>query len=507
MHSLRRWIALAFIIIPFAALAQTIGPGGGGTVGPGGGGNGCTSNCTLTGTTTTSALKAGQTFNGWVPTFGVLTGGANPVVSGGTAYAALDTITLAAGCTDNPVVVVSAVTGGVITAINVVDYGTCLTVPAANPLSQLSTSGSGAGATFNFSFAPQASNVPATFGPAASNNGGTFVLATNIVGGGPLQFAGNESMFIAPYTGDIRSGGFDTVIGPGNCGAVSGAPLFNFGSMTCIGSNAGRNLANGSSNTIVIGNYGTGLSPNWIGNTTVVISPGQVQNLTNSLQNTLVNTGGGNLATGAGVVAIGPGSGSCAAATRSVLIGGASSAGSNGGAKGCNQMIVLGGNTGNVGITGHHAIIMGDGVGLTNCTNNVSYILIGNGNESTPVDCIAGVNSQMNISNTIIQSTAPPTISSGFGTSPTVPAGFSTAAFQINVGTGGTASTGVVKMGNGNMPHGWACDATNITNSATSVVACVAGVNLLTLTNYSRTTGAVTAWAASDIITVQASGF
>jgi hypothetical protein len=93
-----------------------------------------------------------------------------------------------------------------------------------------------------------------------------------------------------------------------------------------------------------------------------------------------------------------------------------------------------------------------------------------------------------------------PVIASGFGTGPSLLAGSDYRSFQINVGTGGTANSGVVTMPF-TSNHGHACSAANRTNPATSVPVSVPADNItLNLSNYSRTTGALTAWAASDLI-------
>jgi len=55
----------------------------------------------------------------------------------------------------------------------------------------------------------------------------------------------------------------------------------------------------------------------------------------------------------------------------------------------------------------------------------------------------------------LIMSATAPTIASGFGTGPSISASNGTAAFEITVGSGGTANTGTVTMPSA--PTGWAC--------------------------------------------------
>lgn len=99
-----------------------------------------------------------------------------------------------------------------------------------------------------------------------------------------------------------------------------------------------------------------------------------------------------------------------------------------------------------------------------------------------------------------------PTIASGFGTSPTIPNANGTAAFTIDVGTGGTASSGVLTFPAAAV--GWVVDCVDITNAATAVTVQTAGTTTsVTLSNYSRTTGLLTAWAASDIIRCKAMAY
>jgi hypothetical protein len=101
----------------------------------------------------------------------------------------------------------------------------------------------------------------------------------------------------------------------------------------------------------------------------------------------------------------------------------------------------------------------------------------------------------------LLISNAAPTISSGFGTTPSISSNNGTAAFRVNVGTGGTATSGVIGLPAATT--GWNCWANDITTNASFVVGQTASTTTTaTLANYSRTTGASIAWTASDILAV-----
>jgi len=100
-----------------------------------------------------------------------------------------------------------------------------------------------------------------------------------------------------------------------------------------------------------------------------------------------------------------------------------------------------------------------------------------------------------------------PTIASGFGTSPSIVASNGTAAFTINVGTGGTASAGVITMPAATT--GWICQIQNLTAQAAnraSVRTCqtASSTTSITVQNQDVATGAATAWAASDVLSITA---
>lgn len=96
---------------------------------------------------------------------------------------------------------------------------------------------------------------------------------------------------------------------------------------------------------------------------------------------------------------------------------------------------------------------------------------------------------------------AAPTISSGFGTSPSIVNSNGTIAFTINVGTGGTASSGVIGLSTATV--GWNCFASDQSTPGTNVTKQTAtATTTATLTNYNSTTGIAAAWTASDILKV-----
>jgi len=113
----------------------------------------------------------------------------------------------------------------------------------------------------------------------------------------------------------------------------------------------------------------------------------------------------------------------------------------------------------------------------------------------------------LSIASHLMVSGTAPTISSGFGTSPSIVANNGTAAFTINVGTGGTASSGVI--GFPAATTGWAVHCDDVTtNSATVFITKQTGTTTTTATiaSYSNLFAAGI-WAASDILVCQASAY
>lgn len=114
--------------------------------------------------------------------------------------------------------------------------------------------------------------------------------------------------------------------------------------------------------------------------------------------------------------------------------------------------------------------------------------------------------SSLTLQNVAASQTAP-TISSGFGTSPTIAASNGTLAFTVNVGTGGTATSGVIGLPTANA--NWDCKCTDITTASATVFITkqtARANNSCTVGNF-NTSGAAAAWAASDVLSCSAMAY
>jgi hypothetical protein len=95
-----------------------------------------------------------------------------------------------------------------------------------------------------------------------------------------------------------------------------------------------------------------------------------------------------------------------------------------------------------------------------------------------------------------------PTISSGFGSSPSITASNGTGAFRVNVGTGGSASSGVIGLPAATT--GWNCHVEDLTTESATVFRTkqtASSTTTATVGNFDNT-GAAAAWTASDILAV-----
>lgn len=245
------------------------------------------------------------------------------------------------------------------------------------------------------------------------------------------------------------------------------------------------------------------VKPGFTGSNNVVIAPkGLVSPLLTDPQNNVIigeNTASGNDATNpSNDVFLGDGiAPNITTGTWNIVSGTLAGNGLTSG----NGNVISGFNAGSKITTGSDNIIEGNSVASTTLRTGSNNFLAG---ASKAVDTpAADTDNYLNLFNTIIENTTAPTIGSGFGTNPNIVAGTSTHAFSVNIGTGGTASSGVINMGRNPAPHLWACTAVDMTHPASSnTVATPTSAATITLTNYSRTTGGVAAWAAGDVVVV-----
>ena len=107
--------------------------------------------------------------------------------------------------------------------------------------------------------------------------------------------------------------------------------------------------------------------------------------------------------------------------------------------------------------------------------------------------------STLSMGGNLVASSTLPTISSGFGTSPTITAS-NTLCFKVVVGTGGAAS-GVISLPTA--PNGWLGFAADVTSGTTLFLQLTASsATSVTFTSYSITTGLAANMTAGDVILI-----
>ena len=107
--------------------------------------------------------------------------------------------------------------------------------------------------------------------------------------------------------------------------------------------------------------------------------------------------------------------------------------------------------------------------------------------------------SSLSIGNNLVVSTTLPTVSSGFGTSPTVLAN-NTFCFKVTVGTGGAAN-GTISLPTA--PNGWLAFAADVTSGSSLFLQLTGSTaTSVTFTSYSVTTGLATNMSAGDVVLI-----
>ena len=107
----------------------------------------------------------------------------------------------------------------------------------------------------------------------------------------------------------------------------------------------------------------------------------------------------------------------------------------------------------------------------------------------------------------VLYSSTAPSISSGFGSSPSIAHNNGTGGFTVNVGTGGSASSGVITMPT--TTTGWACSATpnGAPQAAAVTYSAPTSASSITLTNYTLATGVALAWSSGFVLQLVCSGY
>ena len=107
--------------------------------------------------------------------------------------------------------------------------------------------------------------------------------------------------------------------------------------------------------------------------------------------------------------------------------------------------------------------------------------------------------SSLSIGSNLVVSTTLPTVSSGFGTSPTVLAN-NTFCFKVTVGTGGAAN-GTISLPTA--PNGWLAFAADVTSGSSLILQLTGSTaTSVTFTSYSVTTGAAANMSAGDVVLI-----
>lgn len=100
-----------------------------------------------------------------------------------------------------------------------------------------------------------------------------------------------------------------------------------------------------------------------------------------------------------------------------------------------------------------------------------------------------------------------PTITSGFGSSPNVTSSAGTLSFTVNVGTGGSATSGVIGFPNA-CGHGYDCNCKDVSQAQTATAFTTQttpfATNACTVVNKTMATGTLVAWGSGDELSCSA---
>jgi hypothetical protein len=141
--------------------------------------------------------------------------------------------------------------------------------------------------------------------------------------------------------------------------------------------------------------------------------------------------------------------------------------------------------------------------GVTGYISPVNNAVMSTGATGIPVESTAVpfANIVPNGGHVLLSSTAP-TIASGFGTNPSISNNNGTASFTVNVGTGGSAATGVITLPTATT--GWNCFCNDISTYSSTVFQCRQTASAQTTATIGEFTTAAAshAWASGDTVAV-----
>lgn len=178
--------------------------------------------------------------NGWKPQLSARND-LIAVTAPGSGYVKGDTITLNDGCATHGVLTVTTLSGSGV-ANNTQTVGAVCAQAPSNPVAQLSTSGSGTGATFTLTYAPIAAAV------GTVPNGLTGNLFSSINNIGPA-YQGQESTAYTAGRANLNyvSGDFVNIFGLNAGGGACPTSITGSGSNSFFGTDAARDFCGGQS--------------------------------------------------------------------------------------------------------------------------------------------------------------------------------------------------------------------------------------------------------------------
>ena len=173
-------------------------------------------------------------------------------------------------------------------------------------------------------------------------------------------------------------------------------------------------------------------------------------------------------------------------------------------ANGGNFMTVVGADSGMAFTTGTQGLFLGARVDRTTVWTGLNVALIDTGANGLEPPA-TNTQNWVNMFNAIRFSLQLPTVNTGFCTAPAMTAGSTEFVTELNVGTACSTGVGTIAFQVA-MPNRVACMAQDVTSASSIVLSAVPGgganANRVTITAYSRTTGAAVNFNSGDVINV-----